>query len=590
MHIYKTLLQESSQVVKTLKQKSRILSSFRLLAVLVMIYTFYVFLKDRNEVFGYVSLTCLFLFLILLSSYQKVSRKLKYQQTLVDINSKEINFLENGTNDFDSGLEFQKSNHPYAYDLDIFGNASIFKFINRTASFVGKSFLSKLFLEESKPNAILDRQEAILELRDEVAWRQKINALTILSQDSEEDLKQIDNWVNSDSTNVSLFKRILLYVVPILFLVTVTAYFITSDVILGKIAGFAFTLNLLLFSINTKLINQQIGGSDKIGATIANYAGIIAEIENKKFVSKKLINIQKQLNSDSVKISQQLNQLSNLFEKLHTIGNLFILILFNGTFQYHNHVLIRTINWKKNNASKILTWFNIVGEIEALNSLANFAYNNKSYIFPEINNSKKIAFSNLGHPLISENKRVCNSLDFKKNRFVILTGSNMSGKSTFLRTVGVNLVLANTGAPICATEATFQPMPIWVSMRLTDSLNDSESFFFAEVKRLKTIMENAKEQPVFILLDEILKGTNSDDKKSGTIGVIEKIIQTEATGIIATHDLEVCNITEKHNEILINKRFEVEIINDDLHFDYKIRDGVCENRNATFIMKKMEII
>lgn len=166
----------------------------------------------------------------------------------------------------------------------------------------------------------------------------------------------------------------------------------------------------------------------------------------------------------------------------------------------------------------------------------------------------------------------------------------MSGKSTFLRTVGVNLVLAGIGAPVCATKATFFPLPLLVSMRLTDSLEDSESYFYAEVKRLKMIIEQVQDESCFVLLDEILRGTNSDDKQSGTIGVILKLIREQTYGVIATHDLEVCNTTHDHPAILTNKCFEVEIKEDDLHFDYKIRDGICQNKNATFIMKKMQII
>ena len=238
----------------------------------------------------------------------------------------------------------------------------------------------------------------------------------------------------------------------------------------------------------------------------------------------------------------------------------------------------------------MLTVIDIVGEVEAFNSLGNYSYNNRSYTFPVLNDTKKMSFQNLGHPLLNAKKRVTNDIDFSNQRFVVLTGSNMSGKSTFLRTIGVNLVLAGIGAPICATKATFFPLPLLVSMRLTDSLEDSESYFYAEVKRLKMIIEQVQSEPCFVLLDEILRGTNSDDKQSGTIGVIHKLIREQTYGMIATHDLEVCNTTNEYPTVLMNKCFEVEIRNDDLHFDYKIRDGICQNKNATFIMKKMQII
>ena len=166
----------------------------------------------------------------------------------------------------------------------------------------------------------------------------------------------------------------------------------------------------------------------------------------------------------------------------------------------------------------------------------------------------------------------------------------MSGKSTFLRTVGVNMVLAGIGAPVVAKSAEVHPLPVDVSMRLSDSLTDSESYFYAEVKRLKFIMEELSNGPRFVLLDEILRGTNSDDKRNGTIEVIRNIVRKEAYGGIATHDLEVCKTTKEFPKTLINKRFEVEIVNDELVFDYRLRDGICENKSASFIMKKMGVI
>ena len=248
------------------------------------------------------------------------------------------------------------------------------------------------------------------------------------------------------------------------------------------------------------------------------------------------------------------------------------------------------LKWKTTYAAHINKWISVIGEIEMLNSYATMYYNNPEFVFPELNAEYTVKLTDAGHPLIDTHKRICNSIEFKEGSFVILTGSNMSGKSTFLRTLGVNMVLAGAGAPVCASEASIHPLPVIVSMRLSDSLSDSESYFFAEVKRLKLLMETLDQQNCFILLDEILRGTNSDDKRSGTIGVIKKIVAKQGIGIIATHDLEVCNITAEYPEQLSNKCFEVEIINDELLFDYKLREGICKNKSATFLMKKMRII
>jgi DNA mismatch repair ATPase MutS len=186
--------------------------------------------------------------------------------------------------------------------------------------------------------------------------------------------------------------------------------------------------------------------------------------------------------------------------------------------------------------------------------------------------------------------RIGNEVSFHPQSFVILTGSNMSGKSTFLRSLGINMVLAGTGSVVCASEAHVHPLPVLVSMRLSDSLSDSESYFFAEIKRLKQIMDGLEVEPAFVLLDEILRGTNSDDKRNGTIEVLKKVIAKKAIGAIATHDIEVCLTTNEYPEILKNNCFEVEIKNDELHFDYKLREGICKNKSATFLMKKMGII
>ena len=229
-------------------------------------------------------------------------------------------------------------------------------------------------------------------------------------------------------------------------------------------------------------------------------------------------------------------------------------------------------------------------EFEKLNSLANFSYNNPDFVFPKINSEYKIGFSNLSHPLLNPETRVGNDTYFYPESFMVLTGSNMSGKSTFLRSLGINMVLGGIGSVVCASEATIHPLAVLVSMRLSDSLSDSESYFFAEIKRLKQIMDALEEQPAFVLLDEILRGTNSDDKRNGTIEVLKKVIAKKAIGAIATHDIEVCLTTNDYPGILSNNCFEVEIRDNDLHFDYKLREGICKNKSATFLMKKMEVI
>jgi DNA mismatch repair ATPase MutS len=272
------------------------------------------------------------------------------------------------------------------------------------------------------------------------------------------------------------------------------------------------------------------------------------------------------------------------------VQNVFASPILNGLFLFHIHKLKALDQWRKDHSEHILEWLNVIGEVEALNSLTNFAYNNPSYTYPVLNSKKEIDFEELGHPLIDDNSRITNTVSFSKQNFFVLTGSNMSGKSTFLRTLGVNMVLASIGGPVCAKSANVHCMPVLVSMRLSDSLSENESYFLAEVKRLKDIMDSIEDGTGFVLLDEILRGTNSDDKRAGTIEVIRKMIEKQAIGIIATHDLEVCKIMDEYPQKILNKCFEVEIKNDELLFDYKLRDGVCQNKSATFLMQKLKVI
>jgi DNA mismatch repair ATPase MutS len=275
---------------------------------------------------------------------------------------------------------------------------------------------------------------------------------------------------------------------------------------------------------------------------------------------------------------------------MDSIGNIVAAVIFNGLFLFHFHNLRAIIQWKKSNALALENWLAVIGEFEMVNSLANFTFNNPQFAFPTLNSNYEILFSNLSHPLLNENSRIGNDISFNPQAFTILTGSNMSGKSTFLRSLGVNMVLAGIGAPVCANQANVHPLSVLVSMRLSDSLSDSESYFYAEIKRLKLIIDALNDERSFVLLDEILRGTNSDDKRNGTIEFIKNIINKNAIGVIATHDIEVCLTTDEFPNQLTNRCFEVEISNDDLHFDYKLYNGICKNKSATFLMKKMGVI
>jgi DNA mismatch repair ATPase MutS len=312
-------------------------------------------------------------------------------------------------------------------------------------------------------------------------------------------------------------------------------------------------------------------------------------IESRDWKSARMQEVHSKVHSKNQAASILLKEASKIYENMDSINNGMAVFMLNGTIQFHVHVFRSLVKWKKNHRESISQWIEQIAEVESLLSFSNFSVNNPEYTFPNLT-TESISFEELGHPLLSKSIRVSNTLSFNQERFVILTGSNMSGKSTFLRTLGIGVILANAGSVIPAKSATFYPIPLLVSMRLSDSLEESTSYFFSEVKRLKLIIDNLNTGPAFVLLDEILRGTNSDDKQNGTIGIVEQMVRLNAIGMIATHDLEVCETTNSHPTYLSNKCFEVEIRDNDLFFDYKLRNGICQNKSATFIMKKYQVI
>ena len=383
---------------------------------------------------------------------------------------------------------------------------------------------------------------------------------------------------------------IISFVTPLLFVSSLTTYFISKETVFLSICSFIFVLNLGLLGQFFKRIMLENAHSESIEKALLYYSILLKKIEQSDFKATKLQALKNNLLHRKDSTSSEIKKLSELFGRLDSIGNLVTTPLFNGVFLFHIHTLKALIDWKNKNAKQLTQALAIMGEMEMLTSLANFSYNNPDYVFPKLNDSFELQFKNLSHPLLNSTNRVGNDVDFSKENFIILTGSNMSGKSTFLRSLGINMVLAGTGAPICASQANIHPLKVLVSMRLSDSLSDSTSYFFAEIKRLKQIMDSLQKERSFVLLDEILRGTNSDDKRNGTIEVIKKMIAKNAIGAIATHDTEVCLTTQEFPDQLTNKCFEVAIVNNELFFDYKLRDGVCQNKSATFLMKKMEVI
>lgn len=588
---YKTLEAKHQAVYDKLKKQFDLLSVFRLLLIIgVLVIIYFLIVQTFTYLLLGVLILCVAAFFVVLNIHANIKFQLGLSKELIKINKDEISLLNGEEVEIENGERFLDSKHLYAYDLDIFGRKSLYQFLNRTATFLGENKLANLLSRKSSETDILQNQEAIKELRTKVDWRQDVLAYSRIAKDDESTYKKLKHWVEKEDYEIPKWLHIAAFILPAILLVSSVLYFVSRDEFYFSIMYKVFLTNLLLISLQLKKMKNELSFTSQVEDVLMSFSLIINNIEKENFNAEKLLELKSKLNTDNALASQKIKELSKLFSKVGSLLNAFGSVILSGTALYHIHAFKALAKWKKQNGAFILNWLEVVAEIEALNSFATLSYNNPSYAFPKINTDKQIEFKDLGHPLLKAAQRVNNDVSFIDNRFVILTGSNMSGKSTFLRSVGVNMVLAAVGAPVCASEANVHPMQILVSMRLMDSLDENESYFFAEVKRLKVIKDLLEQETSFVMLDEILRGTNSDDKQQGTIEVIKQMISKGAIGIIATHDLEVCNTTNEFPEILSNQCFEAEIEDNELHFDYKLRPGICKNKSATFLMKKMEVI
>lgn len=588
--MYTQLAQEYRVQLKSINRKYNTISLFRLVVAVLFLVNAYLAIDHYQNYHLVIGCLLIAIFIAVMRFHATIDLKRKLKQNLLKINTTELDYLKDNTLPFENGIEYVDFKHEYAYDLDIFGADSLFQHLNRTATFSGKKTLANQLLVQQSQEQILKNQEAIQELAKDLTWRQDFEAHAKLSSDSEKLYQKLKTWSTAPSAPIGKFMGFLSYATPLLFVLSVTIYYFTREYVFLSISSFIFVFNLGLLGQFFKRIMIENANSDTIDKALLHYSTLLTKIEKSTFTSLYLIDLQQQLLVNKEKTSVKIKKLSELFARLDSISNLITTPILNGTFLFHLHTLKALIDWKKKNGSQLMKAIDIMGEVEMLNSLANFAYNNPNYAFPKLNDSYQIQFTDLSHPLLNNNSRIGNDVDFRKENFIVLTGSNMSGKSTFLRSLGINMVLAGTGAPVCASEANVHPLKVLVSMRLSDSLSDSTSYFFAEIKRLKQIMDNLQNERSFVLLDEILRGTNSDDKRNGTIEVIKKMIAKNAIGAIATHDTEVCLTTNDYPNQLVNKSFEVAIVDNELYFDYKLRDGICQNKSATFIMKKWGVI
>jgi hypothetical protein len=582
---YKTQLEKHQQDLKNFNKKLIGMSSLRLLVFLLTVAGIYATFSMWQLALGF-GIVGIVLFIFLLSKYTNVKRLRDVSKALVAINEEEINIASGNFHHRDTGNQFQDPHHFYSLDIDLFGRGSFFQFINRTSINEGAETLANTLTANTIADIVL-KQNAIKELAEKPEWRQQFSAFATLIE-AETPAVKIIEWLNSHEM---FLPKIMTWLPRVFSLasIVVLALGMFKIIDLGFV-GYWLLLGLIITGLYLKKINVLASNTDKVRDTFRQYALLLNQIENESFSTELLKNMQAHIQQEHKKASAIFSQFSKHLDSLDNRNNMISAIFGNGFFLSDLKNTYNIEQWISQYKTTVDHWFEVVSFFDAYNSLGNYAFNHPEYVFPEIvSNKTVIEAEGLGHPLLDKNKRVDSNLVIHNQEFFIVTGANMAGKSTFLRTVSLQIVMANAGLPVCAKSSKYSPVKLITSMRTSDSLTDDSSYFFSELTRLKFIVDEIAKEPYFIILDEILKGTNSTDKAIGSRKFVEKLVAGNATGIIATHDLSLCEISKELNEVK-NHFFDAQIINDELFFDYKFKDGVCQNMNASFLLKKMEII
>lgn len=539
------------------------------------------------------------LFLLLVKYHNRLAARRSLLQNLQEIHREELAIHQGDAFQRDSGQEFADPDHPFTHDLDIFGKASLFQYLNRCVTQPGCQLLARQFQEPLREaDAITRRQEAIRSLLSRQPWTHTFQAMGMGRMEDAAELRSIAEWLESPPfvAHLGRFKTWTLLLASLnlalwLFLLIQGGLGIPGT-ISWHLPSAAFILSLGIVGRFLPKTSAQHAQLSKKWTLLRKYARLLEELETPAFEAPLLKEVQGQVKAGT-SASNAIARLGNIIYYLDQRLNPFAGILLNGLILWDLQCMHRLEQWRTANKGQVALWWKAIAEMDMLISLARFAYNHPDFCWPELTaHPGWMEAHQLGHPLLDPAQRVDNEIDLDRpGQFYIVTGANMAGKSTYLRAVGINLVMAQMGLPVCARHYRFTPVTLISSMRATDSLTDHESYFYAELKRLKRIIDLLKTQaPVFILVDEMLRGTNSRDKQTGSRKFIEQLIQLGGVGLIATHDLALGTLADDYPGQAINMRFEVEIENDQLHFDYKLKPGISQNLNATFLMEKMGIM
>jgi len=592
LHTYGQLASQYQALSDSGKKQLKLLALARFICFTGIFPAWYYIHPLNNILALLVSSLLLTTFFILIKKFIQTEKQQVFNQQLVEINRNEIEALKRNYTVFDPGNEFIDPHHDYSYDLDLYGSGSFFQFLNRTVTNRGKKHLASILNHSNRPSdEIRIMQAAVDELAKELNWRQYFLAKGKETED-EKKQNQIDDSIRQQITLKSANNlKYILIVLPPITLVLIGLY--ATGLIIGSFYLIAVFMQWAIFILYSKTISKFHRQFESQAKLLVRYADMLQQIENINLVSSYWVSLKEKLSSKGKTASVITSELQSILNQFDYRQNILVGFVLNSVLLWDVRCLSKLYRWQQNYKTDLPRWFEVIAEMDALISLANCNYNHPEWTAPTLSGAEfRFEASEMGHPLIDETRCVRNSFQIiKDEQIVIITGANMAGKSTFLRTVGINLILASTGCKVCAESFCFSPVRLYTNMRTSDNLMNDESYFYAELLRLQTLLNLLRKgENLLVIIDEMLKGTNSTDKLNGSKALINQLIALNTHGIVATHDLSLTDLSTVYPSSIKNQCFEVQLHDDELTFDYKLSNGVTRTMNATFLMKKMGII
>ena len=578
--------------LKQIKKRRNLITLAKLLTFGYMIFLIYLLINHSTQPLLLLGIGAILVFIFLTLWDSQIIYRQHLIEELLRINTLESDYLAGNFSALDQGERFNDPAHPYANDLDLFGEDSLFQHLNRTVTFSGTQKLVSWLLSLSKdPEVIHSRQQAAEELCAEPEWCQHFRAAGALHPTQALDAVIL----KSGPTESPFFSkhstvRLILWIANTIVIVS---WAVTSFTPLPfSISLVLSLLQLSALALYIKKINAYHQRLNLFLKTISNYLPLVRLIHDQSFRSPYLQKIRHSLFTPESNSLQALTQLHRIQNSLDQRGNIVIAFILNGLYLKDFHTLLRLDHWRKKYGPDIETWTDVLSEADALISMANYRFNHPAYCLPVICQDRLLDTEEIGHPLLKSERNVTNDFSIRSlHQIAIVTGANMAGKSTFLRTIGVNLILAQSGNVVCSRYFAFQPMTLFTSMRTTDSLSKDTSYFHAELLRLQQLVNIAQqEDKVFIILDEMLKGTNSVDKLNGSLAFLKRILSYPISGLVATHDLALGELADDFPEHFFNVCFEIVHSGSQITYDYKLHPGISSNMNASILLKQMGLI